>query len=89
MKHLNIKVHGRVQGVFFRHATRNLASYLGLRGFVRNEADGALYIEAEGEEAKLNELLAWSKYGPPTAEVRKIDFEFSEKLKNYEDFSIA
>lgn len=77
-----------MQGVFFRHSARNLANYLGLKGLVRNEKDGSVYIEAEGDNYKLNKLLDWAKFGPPTAAVEKIDFKFSEELKNFEDFSI-
>jgi acylphosphatase len=50
-KHFNIRISGRVQGVFFRASTKAKAEELGISGFVQNEPDGSVYIEAEGEEA--------------------------------------
>ncbi|HEY8512024.1 MAG TPA: acylphosphatase [Cyclobacteriaceae bacterium] len=73
MKHLNIRVTGRVQGVYFRASTRDVASKLKLRGFVRNEPDGSVYIEAEGNEEALEELVAWCHHGPPRAMVENVE----------------
>jgi acylphosphatase len=67
MKHLNIRVRGMVQGVFFRSSTRETARALGLSGFVRNERDGSVYIEAEGDDDALQQLVAWCRRGPPSA----------------------
>lgn len=89
MKHLDIRIHGRVQGIFFRHSASELANYLGLKGFVRNEDDGSLYIEVEGEEKNLHKFLEWSRHGPPLAAVEKIEHSLSDSLKNFEDFKIA
>lgn len=69
MKHLNIKVYGVVQGVFFRASTKQEADRLGVCGFVRNEPDGSVYIEAEATEAVLEQFVAWCKHGPPHARV--------------------
>ena len=49
MKHLDIIVEGKVQGVFFRAATKAVADQLGVKGFVKNLANGTVYIEAESE----------------------------------------
>ncbi len=68
-----IRVTGRVQGVFFRVSTQREAQSLGLTGFVRNEPDGSVYIEAEGEEEALQKLLAWIRAGgPPQARVYEV-----------------
>lgn len=88
MKHLNIKVSGRVQGVFFRYETEKKANQLGLVGFVRNEPDGSVYIEAEGEEGLLKELLDWCAQGPSSASVENINFEFTDNLSDFTEFSI-
>ncbi len=61
MKHLNIKIHGQVQGVFFRDSAKQAADKLGIKGFAKNEADGTVYIEAEGEEAGLGKFLEWCR----------------------------
>ena len=87
MKHLNIKIHGKVQGVFFRASTEKTAKNMGIKGFVRNEPDGTVYIEAEAGKDTLVEFLNKIKSGPPAANVIKIEKEEGE-LKNYEDFTI-
>lgn len=73
MKHLNIRVFGKVQGVFFRATTRDMARSLGLSGYVRNDPDGSVYIEAEGEETQLSQFTAWCRKGPPHARVSHLD----------------
>lgn len=87
IKHFNIIVTGKVQGVFFRANTQTEAKKLGLSGFVRNESNRNVYIEAEGEEEQLKELLKWCRSGPPKAIVQEVKFIESE-LKNYSGFSI-
>ncbi|MFH1749918.1 MAG: acylphosphatase, partial [bacterium] len=69
MKHLNIKISGKVQGVFYRVATKNKARDLDLTGFVRNEPDDSVYIEVEGEEENLNQFIDFCKSGSDHAEV--------------------
>lgn len=71
-KHLNITVSGRVQGVGFRDFVRRTATDLEVKGTVRNEPDGTVFIEAEGPEDQLKLLLQKCKSGPPLASVRNI-----------------
>jgi len=71
--HKNVRVHGKVIGVFFRLGTTQKAHELDLRGFVQNEADDTVYLEVEGTEEKVNQLLEWLKDGPPRAEVSNLD----------------
>ncbi|MFX1496408.1 MAG: acylphosphatase [Promethearchaeota archaeon] len=89
MKKINIKVYGQVQGVFFRYTTRKLARKLGLTGFVKNMPDGSVYIEAEGPEAKLYDLLEFSKVGPKYAYVKQVEFEFGEPENKYKGFEYS
>ena len=83
---IKIKVFGYVQGVFFRYTTRKIARNLGLNGYVKNNPDGTVYIEAEGPKDKLNELLDFSKQGPKHAHVEKVEFEFIPSTNEYIDF---
>jgi acylphosphatase len=73
-----IRVQGRVQGVFYRASARAEAQRLGLSGFVRNEPDGSVYAEAEGEREALQQFLAWCRRGPPHARVDRVDVEEAE-----------
>lgn len=49
---------GRVQGVGFRATVRDCAVRLGLLGWVRNEEDGSVLLEAQGDDPTLTQLLA-------------------------------
>lgn len=71
--HKNIRVKGRVQGVFYRASTADKAKSLGLNGFVLNRPDESVYMEVEGEQSTVDELLEWAKIGPPRAVVEGIE----------------
>lgn len=87
MKHLNITVSGKVQGVFYRAFTQQEAQRLKLKGFVRNQPNGDVYIEAEGEEHVLNEFVNWCKKGSPNAVVKAVKATEGD-LKKFSEFSI-
>jgi acylphosphatase len=69
MRRVRAIVTGRVQGVAFRASTVEEARMHGLTGWVRNLADGAVELEAQGDEARITALLAWCAHGPPAARV--------------------
>ena len=73
MMHHNIKVTGKVQGVYFRVTCKAVADQLGVKGFVRNNTDGSVYIEAEGDEFALESFLEFCHEGPDRAEVESVD----------------
>jgi acylphosphatase len=86
--HYKVTIKGRVQGVFFRVSTQREASRLGLCGFVRNEADGSVYAEVEGEQETIEKLIAWiKKGGPPQGRVDEVGIERG-LVKNFSDFQI-
>ena len=66
-------IRGIVQGVGFRHATSRQAQRLGLRGWVRNRADGSVEVVALGDDAQLDALERWARRGPPAARVEAVD----------------
>jgi len=68
-------VSGRVQGVCFRAATRDMARALGLCGWVRNRNDGKVEGEATGHAAALSEFRDWLEHGPAAASVDRVVFE--------------
>ncbi|HZO87728.1 MAG TPA: acylphosphatase [Chthonomonadaceae bacterium] len=85
---MHIRVRGRVQGVSFRAYTQQVAASLGVRGYVRNLANGDVEIVAEGETQQLERLLAWARRGPPAAEVEEVQVERSEPTNAFRDFAI-
>jgi len=62
-----------VQGVGFRASTAHEARRLGVVGWVRNQPDGTVEVEAGGDDAQVDALLAWLKRGPPSARVTGVD----------------
>ncbi|HEY6162612.1 MAG TPA: acylphosphatase [Bacteroidia bacterium] len=86
-KHYNITVTGKVQGVYYRQSTKEKAKELGLYGFVRNETNGDVYMEAEGVVEKLEELVQWCWRGPSRAEVKEVRVRVGD-FKNFREFLI-
>lgn len=76
-----------MQGVFFRVSAKRKADELGLTGYVRNEADGSVYIEAEGPEADLNLFRDWCHRGPSGAKVDRVITTTIPPI-GFNDFSI-
>jgi acylphosphatase len=87
MRAIQLKVHGLVQGVFFRKHTREKAEELNINGTVRNCQDGSVEIIAEGTEDQLSSFTAWCKSGPGRSRVDRVDIH-ELPLKNYSDFRI-
>jgi acylphosphatase len=86
---VQVKVHGRVQGVFFRDFTRRHALKLGISGYVSNLPDGkTVSVQAEGEKAALEKLIGYLRKGPPGAAVEKLDVSWSPYSGDYSGFSI-
>ncbi len=87
IKHLNITVSGKVQGVFFRLTTKAVADQLGVKGITRNMPDGTVYIEAEGDRFALESFLEWCHAGPEKAVVENVAYDEGE-VKNYRNFEV-
>lgn len=88
-KRLHARVTGRVQGVGFRYHTRSRARSFGLTGWVRNEADGSVSVEAEGSEKSLEEFANWLRKGPPSARVEDVDVRYTPARGTEGDFRVA
>lgn len=87
MKHINIKVIGKVQGVFFRASTKAVADQMGVKGKVKNEKDGSVLIEAEADEITLDMFVEWCGKGPEKANVEQVIVTDGE-LQNYTNFVV-
>ncbi len=88
VKNYRINVLGKVQGVWFRKYTKEAATSYHIRGLVKNEIDGSVYIEAEGEEKDLNSFLQWLHKGSPLSTVEQIKWE-EGLIKGYTEFKIS
>lgn len=86
-KRLKIRITGRVQGVGYRFFAQRSACTLGIKGYVENEADGSVVIEAEGSPAQLAQFLSSVERGPQWAHVQEVDKE-ELPVKNDEQFTV-
>ena len=74
-----LRIHGRVQGVWYRGWSVDTARGLGLRGWVRNRADGTVEMLVRGEEEAVRRMIERCHEGPPAARVERIDVEDSDE----------
>ena len=70
-----LRIHGRVQGVWYRAWTLETAQRLGLDGWVRNRLDGTVEVLAVGSADAVEKLIAACRDGPPAAKVERIEIE--------------
>ena len=83
-----VVVHGRVQGVFFRDATRRLAERHGVAGSVRNTADGTVEAVFEGSSDAVEKLVAFCAQGPRNAAVERVEV-YEEVPEGLRDFRVT
>lgn len=82
-----ITIKGKVQNVGFRFSTVQKAQENQITGFVRNQPDGTVYIEAEGDAQNLNRFMEWCKEGPPAAKVKDMEKE-EIPLQEFSNFHV-
>jgi len=68
----HLRIHGRVQGVFYRDSMIREANRLGVRGWVRNCRDGSVEAVVQGASDQVETLLAWARQGPERARVEDV-----------------
>jgi acylphosphatase len=88
MKRIHVYISGKVQGVFFRGATRRAAADLNLTGWVRNMEDGRVEAVFEGEANDVDKMIDWCQAGPPAAKVEKVITVEEHFTGGFHDFSI-
>ena len=70
---VQLRIHGRVQGVFYRARARATATGLGLRGWVRNLDDGTVEAMACGPGEAIEQFIGWCGQGPTAAHVGRVE----------------
>ena len=81
-------IEGRVQGVFFRRYTREMARSLGLTGYVQNLTDGRVEAVFEGPDRSVRRMVSWCHTGPRTAAVERVRVSWEEPLDEFHSFSV-
>ena len=82
-----IRVIGRVQGVFYRAFTQEVAQALGVTGWVKNAVDGSVIMHACANQITLENFHERLKAGPPKAKVERMEAQIIPQV-NYEGFKI-
>lgn len=88
MVRATLRIEGRVQGVFFRQSTREMAAGRGLTGWVRNCVDGSVEAVFEGERQDVLAAVEWCRQGPPAATVSSVQVEWHAFQDEFESFSL-
>jgi acylphosphatase len=83
-----VYVSGRVQGVFFRAETADMANGLGLAGWVRNLPDGRVEALFEGEKEEVEKAVDFCRRGPPGARVQNLEVKWEDWIGEFQDFRI-
>lgn len=86
-KSVQVTISGKVQGVGFRYFCNQKARQLDVSGFVKNRADGSVYVEAEGSEENLHAFVEYCKKGPAASRVVRLDV-LPQPVCNYAGFDI-
>lgn len=81
-------INGRVQGVFYRAFTRDLAHGLGLNGWVRNLRDGRVEALFEGKKKIIEQAIKECYVGPPGARVSNIEVQWEAYIGDEKGFSV-
>jgi len=82
-------IEGRVQGVFFRQHTQEMAHDLGLTGWVKNRSDGTVEALFHGERGRIDQIIQWCHRGPSQARVKKVTVEWEVPSGDFQDFLIT
>lgn len=83
-----LKIRGRVQGVFYRQSTKDKAVQLGLTGWARNCPDGSVEAVFEGERDAVDAAVEWCHHGPAAAQVSEVIVEWQDSQSEFTSFNI-
>ena len=82
-------VSGRVQGVGFRFFVQRTAVAMHIKGYVKNQADRTVLLEAQGSKDVLKRFLEAIRSGSGLAHVDQLNMEWIESRPDCVDFQIA
>jgi len=84
----HLYISGRVQGVYYRGFTVEVAEALGLKGWVRNLPDRRVEAVFEGDRDLIEKAILKCKHGPPASRVTDIDVTWEDRLEGFKEFDI-
>ncbi len=84
----NLRIRGRVQGVYYRSSMVEQAQRLGLKGWVMNSADGSVESVVEGATSAVEALIAWCHQGPRGARVDSVEVRWEAPGHDFSGFVV-
>jgi acylphosphatase len=85
---VEVHVYGRVQGVYFRQFTKNIAQELGITGYARNLPNGCVQVLAEGSKGIVELFVQKLRVGPPMSHVDSLEIEWKKPSGEFTGFVI-
>ena len=83
----DLMIYGKVQGVGFRYSAMLKAESLGIKGYVKNQRDGSVFVAVQGATTAVEHFVNWCYQGPPAADVSRIE-KTSRSIEEFREFSL-
>jgi len=82
-------IEGRVQGVFYRHHTQEMAFRLEVKGWVKNRRDGSVEAIFEGDQERVDQIIQWCRRGPSEARVKNVSVTWENYTGEFDEFFVT
>ena len=83
-----LRISGRVQGVWFRQSTKQTAETFAVNGWVRNCPDGSVEAVLEGEKSSVQQVIDWCRQGPQQAQVDDLQLAWQPASGEFSRFEV-
>lgn len=80
-----LRFKGRVQGVGFRYTANQIAQKLGITGWVYNDYDGTVLMEAQGTKSQISQMINLLEKGTfiEIDSIDKIDLQIEQNEQSF------
>jgi acylphosphatase len=86
-KRISLLITGKVQGVGYRYSVKLKAESMAIRGYVRNQLDGSVFVTVQGENTAVENFVKWCYKGPSAAFVSGVE-KISGSIEDFSEFKI-
>ena len=83
----DLMIYGKVQGVGFRYSVMLKAESLGIKGYVKNQSDGSVFVAVQGATTAVDNFVSWCYQGSPAADVSRVE-KTSRSIEKFLEFSV-
>lgn len=89
LKQVHLYIKGNVIGIGFRAWTKIQAKIIGVTGWVRNNEEGFVEAQIQGEEEKVRQIIELIKKGPPVSHVAGVEIFWQEPKEIFDEFKMV